>query len=438
MSLATPPAIRSLQRKLYVKAKKEPAFRFYSLFDKVGRPDVLEHAYRLAKSRRGAPGVDRETFAHIESRGLGSWLERLRDDLRSGRYRPDAVRRVYIPKPGGGERPLGIPTIRDRVAQMAAHLVLSPIFEAEFTDEMYGYRPRRSAQGAVAAVHEALRSGYTDVVDADLSRYFDTIPHSDLLRSVARRVSDGAVLHLLRQWLKSPVEEEDEAGRVKRTGGRAHATGTPQGGVISPLLANVYMNRFLRAWRERGMAQRLQAKVVNYTDDFVILCRGTAEQALVVTRRWMASLKLTLNEAKTGVRDARRDCFDFLGYTFGPQVHRPTGRTSLAARPSRTAVARLRDRVRALLSTGNTRPWPEVVAAMNRILRGWRQYFSYGSVTRAYWWVDAFVLQRVRGFLARRHKVSGRGTRRFPACVVFGDGGLISLGAVQRAVRSHA
>jgi RNA-directed DNA polymerase len=438
MSLATPSTIRSLQRKLYVKAKKEPTFRFYSLFDKVGRPDVLEHAYRLAQSRHGAPGVDRETFEHIESRGLGGWLERLRDDLRSRRYRPDAVRRVYIPKPGGGERPLGIPTIRDRVVQTAAHLVLSPIFEAEFGEEMYGYRPRRSAQGAVAVVHEALRAGYTDVVDADLSKYFDTIPHADLLKSVARRVSDGAVLHLLRQWLKSPIEEEDETGGVKRTGGRDHAMGTPQGGVISPLLANVYMNRFLRAWRERGMAQRLQAKVVNYADDFVILCRGTAEHVLAVTRRWMASLKLTLNEAKTGVRDAHRDCFDFLGYTFGPQVHRLTGRTSLAARPSRKAVAQLRDRVRAVLAPENTRPWPEVAAAMNRILRGWRQYFSYGSVTRAYWWVDAFVLQRVRGFLARRHKVSGRGTRRFPARAVFGDGGLISLGAVHRAVRSHA
>jgi RNA-directed DNA polymerase len=324
------------------------------------------------------------------------------------------------------------------VAQTAAHLVLSPIFEAEFGEEMYGYRPRRSAQGAVAVVHEALRSGYTDVVDADLSKYFDTIPHADLLKSVARRVSDGAVLHLLRQWVKAPIEEEDETGRVKRTGGRDHAMGTPQGGVISPLLANVYMNRFLRAWRERGMAQHLQAKVVTYADDLVILCRGTAEQALAVTRRWMARLRLTLNEAKTAVRDARRECFDFLGYTFGPQVHRPTGRTFLTVQPSRKAVAQLRDRVRALLATGNTSAWPEVVVAVNRILRGWRQYFSYGSVTRAYWWVDAFVLQRARGFLARRHKVSGRGTRRFPAREVFGDGGLISLGAVQRAVRSHA
>ena len=438
MSLATPPAIRSLQRKLYVKAKKEPTGRFYSLFDKIGRADVLAHAYRCAKSRQGAPGVDGATFEQIEAEGLKGWLGQLREDLRSGRYRPDAVRRVYIPKPGGGERPLGIPTIRDRVAQTAAHLVLSPIFEAEFAEEMYGYRPRRSARGAVAAVHEALRSGYTDVVDADLSQYFDAIPHTDLLKSVARRVSDGAVLQLLRQWLKTPVAEQGEAGREKRTGGRDHGRGTPQGGVISPLLANVYMNRFLRAWRERGMAERLQAKVVNYADDFVILCRGTAGQALAVTRRWMASLKLTLNEAKTGVRDARRECFDFLGYTFGPAVHRPTGRTHLAVRPSRRAVARLRDRVRAILATGNTLPWPEVVAALNRILRGWRHYFSYGSVTRAYWWVDAFVLHRARGFLARRHKVSGRGTRRFPAGEVFGDGGLISLGAVQRAMRSHA
>ena len=253
MRLTTPPAIRRLQRKLYVKAKAEPTFRFYRLYDKVCRADILAHAYALAKANGGAPGVDGETFEQIESAGRDEWLDRLREELRTRRYRPAAVRRVYIPKPGGvGERPLGIPTIRDRVAQTAAELMLSPIFEADFPDAMYGYRPRRSARQAVTAVHRALRAGYTDVVDADLSQYFDTIPHSDLLKSVARRVSDGAMLHLLRLWLSVPVEERDAEGHVRRTGGRDHGRGTPQGGPLSPLLANVYMYRFLRAWHGAG------------------------------------------------------------------------------------------------------------------------------------------------------------------------------------------
>jgi RNA-directed DNA polymerase len=439
VSLTTPPAIRSLQRKLYVKAKEEPGYRFYSLYDKIHRPDILEFAYRSARANRGAPGVDGESFEKIESRGLENWLNALREDLHSRRYQPDAVRRVYIPKPGGGERPLGIPTIRDRVAQTATLLVIEPIFEAEFGDEMYGYRPRRNAQGAISAVYEALKDGHTDVVDADLSKYFDTIAHSDLLKSVARRISDGAVLHLIRLWLKSPVEERDDAGQTRRTGGRDHTMGTPQGGVISPLLANIFMNRFLRAWRERGMEHRLTAKVINYADDFVILCRRTAGQlraveALDVTRRWMTSLKLMLNEKKTRLCNAKEATFDFLGYTFGRTVFKPTGRTYLTAQPSKKAVARLRDRVRVILTRRNQYPWEEIVARVNRAVRGWANYFSYGTTRRVYWHVDNFLLHRAQGFLASRHKVSGRGTRRFSDEQVHGKLGLIKLGpALRRA-----
>ena len=233
MNLTTPERIRSLQRKLYCKAKADPTFRFYTLYDKICRSDILEHAYALARANAGAPGVDGVTFAAIEASGLEEWLAGLREELATKTYRPEPVRRVTIPKPGGGERPLGIPTIRDRVAQTAAKLVLEPIFEADFEDSAYGYRPRRGATDAIKEVHRLICRGYTDVVDADLSKYFDTIPHSDLLRSVARRIVDRQVLRLLKLWLKTPIEERDGEGTRRMSGGKGSPCGTPQGGVVS-------------------------------------------------------------------------------------------------------------------------------------------------------------------------------------------------------------
>jgi RNA-directed DNA polymerase len=236
MSLETPDMIRSLQRKLYCKAKAEPAFRFYILYDKVCREDILLHAYALTRANAGAPGVDGITFGQIEASGVATWLAGLREDLVSKTYRPDPVRRVMIPKPGGGERPLGIPTIRDRVAQAAAKIVLEPVFEADFEDSAYGYRPRRSAIDAVKETHRLLCRGYTDVVDADLSKYFDTIPHADLLRSVGRRIVDRHVLWLIKLWLRAPVEERDGDGKRRMSGGKDTTRGTPQGGVVSRAL----------------------------------------------------------------------------------------------------------------------------------------------------------------------------------------------------------
>ena len=427
MSLETPDSIRRLQRKLYVKAKQEPEFRFYLLYDKVHRADILAHAYRLSRGAQGAAGVDGVAFADIEAEGVEPWLAALGKELREETYRPAPVRRVMIPKPGGGERPLGIPTIRDRVAQTAAKLVLEPIFEADFEDSAYGYRPRRSAQDAVRAVHTALCEGYTDIVDADVSQYFDTIPHHELLQSVARRVEDRHVLRLVKMWLKVPVEERDERGRRRMSGGKRSTRGTPQGGVISPLLANIYMHRFLRAWRQRGKGHEYQALLIAYADDFVIVSRGHAAAALTWTRNVMGRIGLTLNDAKTSIRDARTESFDFLGYTFGPDRYRQDGHWYLAAKPSRKSLQRVKAAVHTVLRPGNHQRWPEVSADLNRRLRGWATYFRYGTRARAYRAIDHYVSDAVCHFLRRRHRVSTRGTQRFGARHVFGRLGVLRL-----------
>ena len=356
MSLETPERIRSLQKKLYVKAKAEPDFRFYLLYDKVWRDDILEHAYEAARANDGAAGVDGITFEAIESGDVDGWLSGIGKALRDRTYRPDPVRRVMIPKPNGGERPLGIPTIRDRVVQTAVKLVIEPIFEADLEPNAYGYRPRRSAGDAVEAVHGLLRRGYTDVVDADLSKYFDTIPHDQLMQSVARRIVDREILKLIKMWLKAPVEETEKDGKKRLTGGKRHKWGTPQGGVISPLLANLYMNRFLKHWRLTEQGRKLKAHVIAYADDFVILSRGYAEEARTWAREVMTRLGLSLNETKTCLRDARKECFDFLGYSFGPHYSPRTGRRYLGASPSKKSVARLKPRISAILRRGNKEP----------------------------------------------------------------------------------
>ena len=427
MSLTTPDSVRRLQRKLYIKAKEAPQYRFYLLYDKVHREDILSHAYRLSRAQRGAPGVDGESFARIEAQGVEEWLAALRKELQTQAYRPAPVRRVMIPKPGGGERPLGIPTIRDRVVQTAAKLVLEPIFEAEFDASAYGYRPRRSAQGAVQAVHRALCDGYTDVVDADLSKYFDTIPHQELLQCVARRVVDGALLQLIKMWLKAPIEERDEQGRRRMTGGKRSRRGTPQGGVLSPLLANIYMHRFLRAWRQRGKGEAFCARLITYADDFVILSRGHAAEALAWTRWAMTHIGLALNETKTCIRNAREETFTFLGYEFGPAWYRTDGHWYLAAKPAKKSVAHVKHAIGTVLQPGNQAPWPDVVARLNRVLRGWANYFDYGTRSTAYQAVNRYVANAVRHFLCRRHKVSSRGTRRFAPVQVFGPLGVIWL-----------
>ena len=438
MSLATPPKLRRLQEALYTKAKQDPVYRFYLLYDKVYRVDILAHAYALSQQHGGAPGVDGVTFEDIEAAGRERWLAAVQEALRTETYRPQPVRRVLIPKPGGGERPLGIPTIRDRVVQTAAMLILQPIFEADLEPTAYGYRPGRGALEAVQEVHRALGAGHTEVVDADVSQYFDTIPHAALLKSLARRISDGKLLRLLKRWLKAPVAEAASGGGWRYSGGKRATRGTPQGGVISPLLANLYMNRYLKVFRLRGLDRRYGARLVNYADDFVVLCRDGAAEVLAQSRRWFAQMGLTLNEQKTRVCDGRRESFSFLGYTFGPMRSRKNGHRYVGAAPAKTAVQRVKGRIRQILRPGNHGPWGEVKGDLNRTLRGWANYFSYGTRAQAYRAVDRYVTERVRRFLRRRHKVPSRGTRRYPAEHIFGELGVVQLQRLHGAQPAHA
>ena len=425
MGLQTPDKIRTFQRKIYFKAKSEPDFRFYQLYDKIYRADILHYAYRLAKANGGSAGVDGMTFEQIESEGAEEWLSGIRKELHAKTYKPQPVLRVMIPKPGGGSRPLGIPTVKDRVVQTAAKLVIEPIFEADLEPNTYGYRPKRSALDAIRTVHKLLCKGYTDVVDADLSKYFDTIPHSELMKCVARRIADRNILRLVKLWLKVPVEEQDKDGRGRMSGGRQSKIGTPQGGVISPLLANLYMNRFLKYWRIKGHNENFRARIVSYADDFVILSRGKAREAFHLTSAVMERLGLKLNQDKTIVLDARKGTFDFLGYTFGRIWFRKTGKWYLGACPSRKSVKRVKQKVRILLRPGEKGAWPDVRDRLNALLQGWCTYFSYGTTQIAYRAVERNVYNRVRRFLVHRHKMRSRGISRFPSERVFGELGVL-------------
>jgi RNA-directed DNA polymerase len=415
-----PDQVERLRQKLYEKAKREPDFRFYSLYDKVCWAATLERAYRQAKANAGAAGVDGERFEDIKAYGEDRWLAELRQELVEETYRPQPVRRVMIPKPGGGERPLGIPTIRDRVVQTAVVLFLEPIFEADFEDNVYAYRPERSAHDALTEVRRRLYEGQEHVVDADVTKYFDTIPHAELLQSVARRVADGKILHLLKLWLKSPVEERSEGGGRRMTGGKKSKQGTPQGGVVSPLLANIYINRLVRHWRKTGVSERL-GQIVSYADDFVIVCasRRQAEASLALVSQWLAKLGLTIHPTKTRLCQAREEPFDFLGYTFGPARHWLTGKRFLSARPSKKAQKRLKEKINALLFRGNPTPWPELQARLNQLLKGWAGYFSFGYTGDADQAIRWHVAGRVRRFLCRRHKLPP-GTGHFGFSEVYG------------------
>jgi group II intron reverse transcriptase/maturase len=386
------------------------------LYDKVYRRDILEFAYLRCRSNDGAPGVDGQTFEDIEAYGRDRWLDELTTELRERTYRPDPVRRVFIPKGDGKQRPLGIGSIRDRVVQMAVVLVLEPIFEADLQPEQHAYRPDHSALDAIRQVHGYVSTGHAQVVDADLSGYFDSIPHAELMKSLARRISDRHLLGLITMWLVAPVEEADERGRKRRTTrNKDERRGSPQGSPLSPLLANIYMRRFIVGWKVLGHEQRLDAHIVSYADDFVICCRGTAEEAMIAMRGMMSKLRLTVNETKTRLCRLPEETFDFLGYTIGRCWSPKTGRPYIGTKPSAKKI----DRLKREISDQTSRRWlrtdvEDQVTRLNRMLLGWSHYFCLGPVSAAYRAVDRHARHRLRQWLRGKHKLKSRGTSRFP------------------------
>lgn len=433
-NLATPENIQKLQMALHAKAKGEPGFRFYSLYDKVYLRDVLEYAYACCRANQGAAGVDGERFEDIEAYGVERWLGELADTLKKKTYRPEALRRVYVPKPNGKLRPLSIPTIRDRTTMMAVTIILAPIFEADLPTEQHGYRPNRSALSAVQETRDLLVTGRTQVVDADLTDYFGSIPHAQLMTSIARRIVDRQILHLLKMWLEAPVDETDDQGRTRRTTrNKDSKRGIPQGSPISPLLSNLYMRRLVLGWKRLGFERHFDARIVTYADDLVICCRHQAEEALIALRQVASRIGLTVNEDKTHVCQLPEGRFDFLGYSFERCYSERTGRSYLGSRPSRKSIQRMVAAISAQTERKTLCLDADIVVErLNRKLQGWANYFRLGPVSKSYRAVNSHATLRLRRWLCNKHKISGNGKTRFPEQYLHETLGLVYLPALTR------
>jgi group II intron reverse transcriptase/maturase len=442
--LTTPETIRTLQRKLYRKAKQEPACRFHALYDKVYRADILGHAYALARANKGSAGIDGITFEAIEeNEGVTAYIAELEEALRNKTYKPDPVKRVMIPKSDGSQRPLGIPTIRDRVAQMAVKLVIEPIFEADFCKSSYGFRPKKSAHDAVDDVAYAMNTGYTEIIDADLSKYFDTIPHANLMATIAERICDGEMLRLIQMWLKAPVMEVDKDGTKRNIGGgKGNRKGTPQGGVISPLLSNLYLHILDRIWERNNLHQRLGARIVRYADDIVILCRrNKSGKAMTVLRQILERLELTLNETKTKIVNAFEGKFDFLGFSIWMGKGRKTRNYYPHVQPSKKSLQTIKDRVTNLTRRERTiMPLDWIVNEVNATVRGWVGYFHYRNCSKALGQIRCHVEERLITHLRKRHKVRNRkaGYVKFPNRSLYEKYGLYKVPTSAVWKKAHA
>ena len=422
--------VQKLQRILHAKAKAEPEMRFHALYDKVWRMDFLTEAYRQVRRNRGAAGVDGETFEDIEAYGVERWLGELARELKDKTYTPKAVRQVLIPKKQKGKfRPLGIPCLRDRVVQTSAMLVLTPIFEADLGEEQYAYREGRSANDAVKRIHSLLNTGHQEVVDADLSNYFGEIPHAELMKSLARRISDGAMLGLIKSWLEMPVEEDDGKGGIRRTNrAKKQRKGSPQGSPISPILSSIYMRRFIVGWKHLGFAQRFQAHIVNYADDICILGKAPAPVMLSAFTQIMERLKLPVNIQKTRCLRCPDEALEFLGYRIGTN-YRPKGKGAyIGTRPSQSSVQSICRRISEQTARQyGTLDHDEMVRRLNWMLSGWSNYLYLGQVSPAYVAVDAHATKRLRQWLCRKHKVSSRKYVRFSNTRLYEKYGLTCL-----------